>query len=153
MTKLRPPVSIAHAITRIADVVDYARMGELVDRSERTVRDWSDPGRPTCPTLDQAIILDIAFRDAGGDGLPLLEYFHIRLQLATPGPSVSNAELVLAAGAVAREAGEAVQALIHAAQPGATHHDRIRAKSELHDASAIVTAAIGKIDNVVPDTG
>lgn len=153
MTKLRPAVSIANAITRISEVLDYNRMGELVDRSDRTVRDWSDPGRPTCPTLDQAIVLDLAYRDAGGEGMPLLEYFHRRVQLAEPGPSVTNAQLVLAAGIAAKEAGEAVNAMILAAQPGATSHDRARAKTELHDAGACFTAALGKIDSIVPDTG
>ena len=84
MTKRRAPLSIDAALARIAGQLPggYEAMGELVQRKDRTGRNWGDPDTPEQIPLDCAIVLDLAYEEAGGEGYPLHEAYTAKLELA-----------------------------------------------------------------------
>lgn len=140
MTKLRPPLSTEYAIQRIADLLTYRRMAELLSKpgapkSERVVRDYGDPDVSTGLTLEQVEILDNAFAAAGGEGHPITDSLKARLDVAAQAsPTGHLADLVIT---VFKESGDAGAALVAAIRPGATPIDRaiaVREVDELVDA-------------------
>lgn len=137
MTKRRAPLSYDNALARIAGLIGWAEMARVTDRQERTVRNWGDPdARESCP-IDCAEMLDLAFQAAGGQGAPMLETFTLRFDAARAERFADPAQLSFFSQTVAKEAGEAVAALIAAARPGATARDRADA---LREAEELVTA-------------
>ena len=145
MTKAHAPLTIDAALARIAGQVPGAwrRMGELCPRldhgelkprSERTVRNWGDPDTPEQIPLDCAIILDIEFQKAGGDGFPLFDTYQHLLDLAITEKLACNLELARRTRAAIREGGEAHEALVAALLPGATAKQRAAAAKEVLEA-------------------
>lgn len=130
MTKLRPPLSFDQAITRIAGVLGWEGAAALVGRSARAVRAWSDPDADASPSIEQALILDLAYRAAGGEGSPLFEVYAAKLDLDAQSAAASRALPELTAAA-ARESGEAIGALALASQPGAPLGVRALAQREV----------------------
>lgn len=79
MTIERVPYSFEHSIKRITDVIGVGRAAALFGISGRLVYSWSHPAEPFLPRIDQALALDQAYRDAGGEGLPMLEAMSVQL--------------------------------------------------------------------------
>ena len=44
MTKERAPLTFAQAVTRVAGLLGWEEAARVVERSERTLRLWSEPG-------------------------------------------------------------------------------------------------------------
>jgi hypothetical protein len=132
MTKLRPPLSFDQAVTRIAGLLGWEACGALVGRSARAVRAWSDPDADAAPSIEQALILDVAYRAAGGEGAPIFEVYAAKLDLDAQAATASRALPDLAATA-AKENGEALAALTLASQPGAPLAVRAVAKREVEE--------------------
>jgi hypothetical protein len=140
VTKLRPPASFEQAITRIAGLIGWDEVSRLTGRSDRTVRDWSDPDNATLPTIAQAFALDAAYRAAGGCDTPIHSVYQLRLDTEAHTTPDSDAIRTATANA-ARESGEAITALILASDPGASPAHRARALLETQEATAALTRA------------
>ena len=92
--KLRNPKEFAAAVTRIR-----ARLGEdvcahAVGRSESLVRKWADPGHPSLPGIEQALLLDTAFIAGGHGEPPLLKLYESLLEDAVTDNDVGVEEIV-----------------------------------------------------------
>lgn len=144
MTKLRPPLSFHQAITRIGGRLGWERCAEIVGQAERTVRNWSDPATNALPRLDDALLLDAAYRADGAGEAPILAVYGLKLEaeLLVPGEA---GELADAAACVAKETGEAVAALVQAAKPGAPDAARVIAEKETEEAIASLSGALLKL--------
>lgn len=132
MTKLRAPLSFDQAITRIAGVLGWDFAASLVGRSPRAVRAWSDPDADASPCIEHALLLDLAYRAAGGEGSPIFEVYAAKLDLDAQSASAARCLPSLTANA-ARENGEAIAALALASQPGAPIGIRAAAKREVEE--------------------
>lgn len=144
MTKLREPLTYQHTLTVIAARIGWDRCGAICGVNERSVRYWSDPDCETEIRLIDAERLDRAFLDHGGDHAPFHRLHALRLDIA--GRAVSNVDLARAAGAAAKEAGEAVSAMIEATTPGASPAKRRDARREAQEAIAALTDGIAALD-------
>jgi len=145
MTKLRPPLSFDQAITRIAGVLGWEGAAALVGRSARAVRAWSDPDADASPCIEHALILDLAYRAAGGEGSPLFEVYAARLDLEASRATASRALPDLTAAA-ARESGEAIGALTLASQPGAPLAVRAAAQREVEQGIQALGQALNALN-------
>lgn len=144
MTKLRSPASFADAVTRVAGRLGWDGAAQAVGKAERTVRNWSDPDTGAQPTIEDALRMDAAYVTTGGGEPPMLTVFRLRLDQSLAGP-VDCADLTRAAAMAAREAGEFSAAMMAAAQPGASRHERQAAVKEGLEAAAAITATIQKL--------
>ncbi len=143
MTKRRPPLSVDAALARIAGqlVRGWADMGEAVGLSEGMVRAWGDPDRRERMPIDAAIVLDLAYRQSGGDGAPIFEAYAAMLEAEGGAWFAEQVALGRHAVEIIRECGEAEMAVVLAAQPGATQAQRRQAQREVEEAIGVLTRA------------
>lgn len=136
MTKLRAPLSVEQALSRIAGLIPdgYDGMSAIVDRTAGHIRAWGDPDREDQIPIDCAIALDLAYIEAGGEGAPIHEAYTHRLEMAALATFADGIALGRHAADTIRECGEAGEALVLAAQPGATPADRQKAEREVGEA-------------------
>lgn len=120
MTKRRTPLTFPDAVTRVAGVLTFAGMAQLLSRSDRCVRNWSDPESSASPSLAQALALDAAYRLAGGDGAPILEAYAFQLDAQIAALSACTTALAADLGVAARECGEAISSVVAVTQGNAT---------------------------------
>ena len=120
MTKARPPLTAHRALTTIAGAIGWEKAGELVNKAERTIRNWSDPDTTACITLDAALKLDLAFRAHGGDGYPLLRWYQLQVELRVGAQGLPVAAVADSAALASDEHGDAMAATFRALRPGAT---------------------------------
>ena len=118
MTKVRQPSTFSHGVTKVAGLIGWGACADVTGKSERAVRAWSDPEMDRCPCIDDCLALDAAYLQAGGGEPPLLAVYQARLERMSTPPADST-ELARATASVAKEAGEAVAALVVASMPGA----------------------------------
>ena len=130
MTKVRPPLTFAQGVTRIAGLIGWAEAAAIVGRKERTVRLWSEPDQGGSCTLDQARDLDAAFKAASGEGAPLLDAYAFQLEVQIAMQSACRRELAAGIEEAAREAGEAIAFSIAILDPAATPAQHHRALAE-----------------------
>lgn len=152
MTKLRDAASFPQAVTRVAGRIGWEAAALATGRAERTVRNWSDPDTDAHPTIGDALRMDAAFLASGGGEPPLLNAYRLQLEMAELHAAPTE-ELAEAAANCAREAGEAVSALIKAAQPGARHVDRAHAAREAEDVVHTFSDTIRKLGADPRETG
>ena len=146
MTKQRAPLSVEDALVRIAaQVGSFDTMASHVDRSVRTVRNWSDPDTPEDIPVSAAIRLDLLHVEHGGSGTPIADAYALQLDLAAMSKFSAGSELLAKVADTVREGGEAHAALVRACQPDATAKDRehaLRESQEAYDALKPVIAAL-----------
>lgn len=125
LMKRRAPLTTDAALARIAGQVPGAwpAMAEHLDRRESLVRAWGDPHRREKVPFDDALKLDLLYRDAGGDGAPLFETYAYQLDEAGMFRFADEIALGRLAALVIRECGEASASLVLSAQPGAAPAD------------------------------
>lgn len=145
MTKERAPLTFAQAVTRVAGLLGWEEAARVVERSERTLRLWSEPGSGASPTIEQALKLDVAYQAAGGRGAPIFETYAARLDRETVDALADLEALAISTAATAKETGEAVSALILAARPGATRTDRVRAELEAGEAISALSTSLRQL--------
>ncbi len=133
MTKARDPSTFEDAILRIVDRIGWAAAADAVGKGERVVRNWSDPDMDRQPTIDEAMALDAAYLSAGGGEPPLMAVYGRRLDRLVQAPA-NSAVLVASSQRAAIEAGQAIAALMAAAQPGASDRDIAIADRETEEA-------------------
>lgn len=144
MTKRRAPLTIDAALTRIADKIPggWSAMAELTGRRLSLVRSWADPDRREQIPLRDAVLLDKAYRDAGGGGAPIFAWFHSQLDAAGAlAPSSADALIAITAEAI-HEFSEAAGALLGAAHTGAGPTHFATARRELEEAIAVLRRAL-----------
>jgi hypothetical protein len=143
MTKRREPLTFHHALTKVAALLGYDECGAICGVSERAVRSWSDPDDAREITLGDALRLDRAFLAAGGDQAPFHRVYSLRLEVAKR--EADACLIVLAAGA-AKEGGEAVSAMLRAAQNPHDPVARREARREGEEAIAAITDGLAALD-------
>lgn len=145
MTKPVPPLSFELALSKIAGRIGWPQIAAICKRSTRAVRNWGDKDATECIRIDQALALDIAYRQAGGDGAPILETYIILLEQEAVKASFCTDALARAASVAAVEGGQATAALIQASRPGATRADREIARRETQEAIEGFTSALAHL--------
>lgn len=133
MTKVRDPLTVADAVTEIAKVLGWETAAGVVGLTVRTVAYWSDPDDGREPSLKQALALDAAYRaETQSDHAPIRAAYDYQLDLLQA-PVGNAAELRQLVGEVAREAGEAVCALLAASETNADLRTTKAAERELDE--------------------
>lgn len=133
MTKIRRPLTPYRALSRIADLLGWDGCAEVIEKSEWSVRKFSDPDAGREISLQDAIRLDAAYRRAGGKGAPLFECYAARLELMAD-TTVDHAALLLdSSGKAAKETGEAISAALEAAANSKNPATRMRAITEVEE--------------------
>jgi hypothetical protein len=147
MTKRREPLTYQLTLTKVAALIGWDRCGAICGVSERSVRYWSDPECETEIRMIDAERLDRAFMEAGGDHAPFHHLMALRLELAArEGEQVIS--LARLAGQCAKEAGEAVAALVDASSNAGDPAARRAAKAEVEQAIDALTSGIGALDRL-----
>lgn len=119
MTKARDPLTVADAVTDIAKELDWDKAAALFGCTVRLVAAWSDPDDPREPSLKQALALDAAYRaKTKTDYAPIqAAYAHQLDQLQAP---VGNHDALRQhIGAIAKESGDVIGALVVASETNA----------------------------------
>lgn len=145
MTKRREPLTYHLTLTAIAARIGWDRCAAICGVSERTVRYWSDPDCETEIRLIDAERLDRAFMAHGGDHAPFHRLFGLRLEVAAIGTEQLQNLAVLAASS-AKEAGEAVCALVTASQRKGDLSARRTAREEVSQALTSLQQALAGLD-------
>lgn len=142
VTKLRAPLTIDNALTRIAALIGWPAMADVAQVKERTVRNWSDPDTPERCPIEAGLALDLAFQASGGEGAPIYETYGLLLEAARADRFTTAAQLANRTVKVIKEGAEAHIALVTASQPGATDADRRAAVREVEEAVAELTRTL-----------
>lgn len=146
MTKRREPLTYHHALTVIAARIGWDRCGTICGVTDRAVRNWSDPDAETEIRLIDAERLDRAFLADGGDHAPFQRLLTLRLEIATC--EHVSADLVRTASKAAKESGEAVSALLEAAQNPRDPEALRAARREGEEALGAISNGLAAIDRL-----
>lgn len=130
MTKARIPGTWSAAVTQIAEYLGVPGAARAAGVGERTIYKWSDPDVATTPTLAQALALDLAFSNAGGESLPLLAIYQAAFEGLDINVEPCREALVDELSEAAKEFGEAVEHTLVAARSTATRTHVLRAMTE-----------------------
>jgi hypothetical protein len=144
VTKRREPLSDQLTLTVIADLIGWDRCAAIVGRGERQVRNWSDPDCETEIRRIDAERLDKAYLDHGGHYPPFHRLHALRLDLA--GRGYGAADLAFLAGGAAKETGEAVAAMLHAAANADSPEAHRIARLEIVEAIDKLTDGLAALD-------
>ena len=136
MTKHRAPLSVEQALQRIAGELagGVDEMAQITGHAPGYIRALGDPGRRERLSVDDAIVLDIAYQAAGGVGAPVFEAYAYKLELAELDSFANQHSLGLLLSEITREAGEAHSAIALASLPGRSENDRRAAEKEAVEA-------------------
>ncbi len=111
--KLRAPRRFASAVTRIKNALGDDKCAEIVGRSSSLIRKWSDPDHPSRPNLKQALVLDVAYMEAGHGVPPILSMYQQRLARAVTIESKKPAvDVALAALSVQAAVGDISESIL-----------------------------------------
>jgi hypothetical protein len=142
MTKRRDPLTFHRALTVVAARIGWDRCAMITGRTERQVRNWSDPDADSEISILDANRLDKAFIAAGGDHGPFQQVYNALLDIAS---AEIDADIVHAAAKAAKESGEAVSALIEAAS-SSDPAVRRRARQETEEALQALASSVAALD-------
>lgn len=145
MTKLRQAFTFENALTRVAGHIGWSRVAEIVGKSETTVRNWSDPDTTASITLQAALKLDFEFHEAGGEGAPFLLCYATLVDAARLAAFPERAALIAGAAKSAKESGEAIAAILEAADAKASLGDFAIAERELEEAITAHTNSLAAL--------
>lgn len=150
MTKRRPALTIELALETVGVRIGWDEVARLAGFEQRTVRNWSDPDTTPRPedviSLALSMKLDVAYRQAGGEGAPMLQSYALRLDTETAAACADVRERAKRIAKAAKETGEALEAQILANLPGASPAAQELAKRETEQ-------AIGALTNTLPNLG
>ena len=142
MTKERAAISYERALAKIGGAIGWPEVARICQRSERTVRNWSDADTQGNITMEKAELLDVAWRQAGGESTPMWEVYTLRLELACSSAIHCKEVLATTTAKASKESGEALAALICASLPNAGSFEREDAKREVEEAIAALQATL-----------
>ncbi|MFZ5705710.1 MAG: phage regulatory CII family protein [Pseudomonadota bacterium] len=132
-------------MNRIAGLLGWDGMAAVLGLTESACRKKGDPDCPGSLTYEEALALDTAYDAAGGEGFPLHDAYALRLSLSIEKRAACERDLVRAVGKVAKETGEAVDALLAASDSRADRFTRETAAREAEEAIQALTGAVRKI--------
>lgn len=150
MTKVRTPLTIAHAVTKIAGLIGHDAAGEVCRCKARLIYAWSDPECRKRPTLEQSIALDVAYRVAGGEGAPIHEAYAELVGLHVRQITADCRALRAEIGDAARETGEAIGCSLDVVDGNASPIVIHRALSQAEEARAATTALVRRLKSFLP---
>jgi hypothetical protein len=143
MTKARAPLTVDAALIRIAGQFPggwaelsstLAKKSEKLKFSTHLMRRWADPDARERVAMDVGVQLDLAYREAGGKGFPLFEYYALTLQLECVEHFVNKQALTDHLGMAMLESTEAHTAVLRASLPTAGTKDVQIATREVEEA-------------------
>lgn len=137
MTKRREPLTYQRTLEIVAATIGWDNAAALCGVSARSVRNWSDHDCQQEIRMIDAERLDRAFIEAGGDHAPFHRLMELRLEIASRDPRAGA--LIDKAGTAAKEAGEAVAALLTASARPDDANARRAALHEVHEAIDALT--------------
>lgn len=142
--KTRAPLTTEQALARVIGQLPrgYADAEEATCKTESYLRACGDPDRREKLSFDDAIALDIAYQEAGGEGAPLAEHYLLRVEMGSQARLANHFGLFEKTEAVIRESGEAGAALVRLCQPGAGPLERRDALRELVEAVEVMKPLI-----------
>jgi uncharacterized protein YdbL (DUF1318 family) len=145
MTKRVLPLTEADAIAQITAALPggIAQAAQLVGRDPSTVYRWGNPDTDDSTPVSCAIILERAYREAGGIGSPFGEYMAAVASLADAQAIAENIEVHRLAIEINRSAGNANAEIGELALPGATDKD-------WREAAEATETLLQKLTRIVP---
>ena len=150
--KLRAPLSTDQALARVIGQLPrgYKDAEQATQRSESYLRACGDPDRRERLSFDDAIALDIAFQEAGGEGAPLADHSLLRVEMGSQARLAQRFGLFDQTEQVIREGGEAAAALVRLCQPGAGLREQREALRELVEAVEVMKPLIVALERDDP---
>jgi len=145
MTKPRAPFTFQRALARIADTLGWDGCADVLGKSESFVRKLGDPDAAREISLQDALRLDNAYHRAGGDGAPFFECYAHRLEAQDMADALCPDAMVATAGRAAKEAGEAVSAVLTFANNPGCERARRAAATETEEAISVLTRLARKL--------
>lgn len=150
MTELRPPFTFADAMTRVAGVVTWKIAARIAGRTERAVRYWSQARSKTTPTLTQALALDAAYRERGGDGAPFMDTYAYLLDVVIERREACRRQLADEIAVAAQEGGEALANAIRVTATNASPRDIMRALADAEQAGTAWARICRRLTSFLP---
>lgn len=147
MTKLRAPLSFEDAINRIAGHLGWPSAAAEIGLEESALRRFSNPDDERCIKLQDAFLLDVAYRREGGEGAPILEAFALQLEASNRMLAATGDEIARRAAVAAKEGGEAIAALFAASRPGASRTEMAIAVREVREGIDALTATLPVLEH------
>jgi hypothetical protein len=139
-------LSFERSLVRIADHLGWPAMGEAIGKAARTVMDYSDHDTQTGICLEDAFTLERAYREAGGEGLPISDCWRLRLEITRTG-TTNRDQLVQAIMNANKEGGEATAALVALLRDGADSVDARAARREVEEHVEALTITLALLDD------
>lgn len=147
----RAILGVPAAIALIKDVLGAPKMSAVTGKSERRMYWWSQQDSDYSPNVHDAILLDAAYIQAGGDEPPILKAYQRQLTLLADISPRRPDDLPTSLAKAAKECGEAISAACETLTPNAPLSARRRAIAEVNqgitaliDLCKVVTATIEK---------
>lgn len=112
MTKVHKPLTQHKAMSTVADLLGWDTCADIIGMSESMTRKLGNPTTGRELKFRDAIRLDIAFREAGGNASPFLECFAARVGFDGDGIDPQDACVIKSSGDAAKETGEALSAAL-----------------------------------------
>lgn len=147
MTTAAERFTFAHAARLTIGLIGSVKAAALVGRSEETLTAWKHSTNPRWPRIDQALALDLAYIDAGGDGSPFLD----TLQALVDRARETEACLIKFAAecaALTKDHAEFVGVAFDVMLPGATQRDRHRCLVEVQEIIVRAGAVVRRIKSL-----
>ena len=150
--KARAPLTTEQALARVIGQLPrgYADAEEATSKTESYLRACGDPDRREKLCFDDAIALDIAFQEAGGEGAPLAEHYLLRVEMGPQPRLARRFGLFEQTEQVLRESGEAGAALVRLLKPGAGPREKREALRELVEAVEVMKPLIVALERDGP---
>jgi len=152
MTKQREPLSFAAGVTTVATLVGWERLAEILGRSERSIRYWSDDDHRGHPSLEQAVQLDRAYLAAGGTHAPMLEAFASQINMSC---SIAPCAAGLATdiSTATRETAEAISISINLIRDDATLPEKRQAMREINEGIDALNRVRARVQSLIIQDG
>lgn len=147
MTTHAETFTFAWAARRTIDLIGNAKATALVGKSEETLGAWKHSTNPRWPRIDQALALDLAYIEAGGDGSPFLDSF---LAMVSQARETEACQIKFAAecAALSKDQGEFNAAAFNVMLPGATQRDAYRCLVEVQEVMTRAGAIVRRITSI-----
>lgn len=145
MTLRREPLTYENTLLTVAKALGWDTVAGICGVSSRSARYWAEPECQKQIRMIDAERLDRAFVEGGGDHRPFHRLMTMRLDIADMVAKAAPVDLSSITAIAAKEAGEAISALIIAAQSGSPAAIR-DAKREAEEAVHALQASLAAID-------
>ena len=134
MTHPRVPLTFPDAVSKVIGRIGSVDAARVAGISVDGLAKWSNPTNTALPRINQALALDNAYRDAGGEDAPFLDAFAFQLDVQGTEQRACRHALLKEIATVSLELGQALAAALTLAQSNASPLDAMRAFAEAKDA-------------------